>query len=557
MDDEFYMELIEEIIKSNTKDTATVKKIRRALCRKYKANIFPSFIQILTHANQKQYHALKFLISKPTRTISGVAPLAIMSKPFPCPHGKCIFCPGGPDSYFGNIPQSYTGNEPAAMRGLRNNFDPYLQTYNRLEQYQLLNQNLDKIELIIMGGTFPSYPKQYQNNFIKFALKAMNDYGEIFHKNEFNFQEFKDFFLLPCSIKDKNREKKIIEKISKLKGKTSLETEKLRNESSKIRCIALAIETRPDFCKKPEINTMLNQGCTRVELGVQTVYNDILKKSKRGHSVEDSIEATRLMKDSFLKVGYHIMPGLLGSTKEKDINIFKEIFTNEDFKPDFLKIYPCMVMPGTELNELYKKGKYEPLATKDAARIIAEGKTCIPKYCRVQRVQRDIPSKFIVKGVDVTNLRQYVEKQMKQKCRCIRCSEPKNKGLGATKLFRMDYNASQGQEIFLSIEDDKGILAGFCRLRKPCLPFRKEITENSMGVRELHVYSPSLRIGRKDKSSIQHRGYGQLLMKEAEKIAKEDFDCKKLLVIAGIGVKEYFIKKLHYTKDGTYVSKKI
>lgn len=558
MEEEFYRELIGKIIDSEMNDVNKVDKIRREMCRKHSSSEFPSYIQILMHASKKEYDKLKFLQTKPIRTISGVAPLAIMTKPIQCPHGKCTFCPGGLNSYFGDMPQSYTGNEPATMRAARNGYDPYLQVFNRLEQYQLLNHNLDKIEMIIMGGTFPSFDVKYQEEFVKHALKAMNDFGEMFYKEGFDLLKFKEFFELPCDVKDQPREENIKGKVLKLKGECSLEKEQLRNETSYVRCVAMALETRPDYCKGKEIDMMLNLGCTRVELGVQSIYDSVLKRSERGHTVKDAVEATQMMKDSFLKIGYHIMPGLDSSDKEKDVQMFKEIFSNPDYMPDFLKIYPCMVMPGTKLNEKYSQGKFKPLTTKEAASLIAEGKLYIPKFCRVQRIQRDIPTKVVAAGVDVTNLRQHVDGEMrikKIKCRCIRCHEPKDKPVGEVRMHRLDYEASNGQEVFLSMEDKNNTLIGFCRMRKPYMPFRKEITSGTVGIRELHVYSPSLTIGTKDDSSFQHRGYGKQLMLEAERIATEDFDAKKIAVISGIGVKEYFRKKLNYKKDGIYMSK--
>ena len=410
-----------------------------------------------------------------------------------------------------------------------------------------------------MGGTFPSYPLEYQNEFIKDALKAMNDFSMVFFKDDkFNFEYFKEFFELPSDIYSKERIERIHNKLLKLKGSTSLEEEQLRNEKIKIRCCVLNIETKPDVCKEDHINQLLNLGTTRVELGIQTLNNNILKITNRGHTVEDSIKATQLLKDSFLKTCYHMMQGLPDSTKEEDINNFKEIFSNQDYKPDALKVYPCMVMPGTPLYEQYKKGLFKPINTKEAAEIIIEGKKFIPKYCRVMRIQRDIPTKVTIDGVNITNFRQYVHEIMQRrgiKCNCIRCREPKNREIDfdSIKMIRENYEASNGNEIFISMEDIKNdILLGFIRLRIPHKPFRKEITNNSAGIRELHVYGKSIPLGEKGK--IQHNGIGKQLLNEAEKIAIEEFDINKMLIISGIGVKEYF-SRFNYNKDGPYMSK--
>ncbi len=526
-------------------DKKDFNKIKSRLSKKLNLKKIPSNAEIFLNTN------IKSIITKPTRTISGVAPLAIMTKPINCPSkAKCIYCPGGINSVFGSTPKSYTGHEPASRRALRNNYDPYLQVFNRLEQYSILNHPLDKIELIIMGGTFPSFNINYQDYFVKYALKAMNDFSDMFYKNNLSMKKFKKFFYLPGNINDSLRAEKIKSSLLKIKGFTNLKKEQLRNENSKIRCVALCIETRPDFCNVNHINQMLKLGCTRVELGVQTIYNNILKKINRGHTINDTIKATQLLKDSFLKVGYHIMPSLPYSTKQLDIKIFKELFSNQNFKPDALKIYPCLVIKGTKLYNLYLNKKYSPLSLEDTANLIINIKKSIPSYCRVLRVQRDIPSNLVV-NKSITNLRQYVDNLMIKKnikCQCIRCRKPKQQKIDFDniKLKRFDYESSNGQEIFLSYEDVKNdLLLAFTRLRIPYKPFRKEITSNSAGIRELHVYGPLTQIGK--SGLIQHQGLGKSLLKEAEKISREEFDIKKLLVISGIGVKNYY-KNLGYKK---------
>ncbi|MBM3200494.1 tRNA uridine(34) 5-carboxymethylaminomethyl modification radical SAM/GNAT enzyme Elp3 [Candidatus Woesearchaeota archaeon] len=557
---EYYEELIREIINKKL-NLAQALKLRRYLAREYKPETFPSIIQILTHADNKQVTKLKHLITKPARTSSGVSVVAIMTKPMKCPHGKCVTCPGGVNSYFGDVPQSYTGREPATMRAIRNHYDPYAQVFNRLQQYVLMDRTPDKAELIIMGGTFPSFPEEYQEEFVKYSFKALNDFGKMFYnKDKLQFDKFKKFFELPGDMDDEAREKKIRDKVSKLRMECSLDKEQEKNEKSKLRCVALCVETRPDYSSEKEINQMLGLGTTRVELGIQSVYDGVLRRIDRGHSVADTIEATMLLKDSFLKVGYHVMPGLPNSSRENDIEMFKELFSNQDFKPDALKIYPCMVLKGTKLYEQWLRGEYEPLTTEEAADIISEGKRHVPRFCRILRVQRDIPTKVTEAGAGITNLRQKVHEEMIKKgikCDCIRCREPKDRIaiLENAKLLRYDYQASGGKEVFLSFEDVKNdVILGFCRLRKPYKPFRKEITYNSAGIRELHVYGESTPIGK--KGAVQHKGYGKKLLQEAERIAEKEFDAKKILVISGVGVREYY-KKQGYKRDGAYMSKKL
>jgi elongator complex protein 3 len=546
----FFEEITEFILKNKpTKDE--IGRVKNRFCQKHKLKSIPTDIEILINAREKDIHFLKrFLLTKPTRTISGVAVCAIMTKPIKCPHGKCIMCPGGPKSFFGSIPQSYTGREPATMRARRNNYDPYLQVMNRLEQYVVLGHPIDKFELIIMGGTFPSFPKRYQEDFIMYSFKAFNDFSGLFFKGgKFDFIKFKRFFLLPGKVGDKRREQAIQKKLLYLKGKTTLEREQGRNEKSRVRVVALCIETRPDYCMEENIKEMLRLGTTRVELGVQSTDDSVLEGINRGHSVSDSVAATKLLKDSLLKVCYHMMPGLPGSNIDMDIAMFNELFANKNFKPDALKIYPCMVMEGTNLYDEYRKGDFRPITTNEAAGLIAEVKRFVPRYVRIMRVQRDIPTNVTVAGVDRTNLRQYVDKAMKEKeidCNCIRCREPKDNEVNYknVKLKRIKYSASGGTEIFLSMETGN-VLLGFLRLR---------ISDRICGIRELHVYGPSIEIGK--KGAIQHKGYGKMLLKEAERIAKKEFGKKKILVMSGIGAREYY-RKQGYKKDGVYMVKRL
>src|SRR3989344_1035245 len=538
---QFYEELFKEIKKRKIKSIDLVLKLIRELCRKHNPGIFPSMIEILMHANEKQFKELKFLITKPSRTISGVTPIAIMTKPLPCPHGKCIMCPGGPNSIFGDVPQSYTGTEPSTMRSARNFYDPYLTVFNRLEQYFLLNQSFDKVELIIQGGTFPSYPNKYQNEFITYSLKALNDFN-------FTLTEFKKLFELPSNL-TLERTKRIQEKILKLKGKSTLEKEIKRNEKSKIRCVGLTIETRPDYAQLKHANIMLNQGCTRVELGVQTTDNKVLSIIKRGHTIEETIKSFRILKDLGFKINAHVMLGL-----PEDKNNLMSLFSNPDFRPDMLKIYPCIIMPGTELAEMYKKGKYKPLETTETIKILAEFKTKVPEYVRIMRIQRDIPTKHSLGGVDKTNLRQLLQNYMNSHnmhCNCIRCNEIKSI-IKNPKIDIIEYKASEGKEFFISLKQKNEII-GFCRLRFPSKSLRKEIKNDSAIIRELHVYGTST--GLEKIGKVQHKGFGKLLLKKAEEICKQNSK-KKLLVISGIGVRDYY-KKLGYKQDGPYVSKLI
>ncbi|UCG68752.1 MAG: tRNA uridine(34) 5-carboxymethylaminomethyl modification radical SAM/GNAT enzyme Elp3, partial [Thermoplasmata archaeon] len=376
----------------------------------------------------------------------------------------------------------------------------------------------------IMGGTFTARNKEYQEWFAKRCFDAMNQTEA-----------------------------------------SSLEDAHSLNEFAPSRCIGMTMETRPDWCREDHIDEMLRLGGTRVELGVQTVYDDILDKIVRGHAVKDSIEATRLLKDAGLKVCYHMMPGLPGSSFERDIGAFKTIFENPDFKPDMLKIYPCLVVGGTKLYDMWKKGEYKPYDTEKNAELIAEIKDFIPNWVRIQRIQRDIPVNLISDGVDKSNLRQIVQdilKKREKSCRCIRCREVgisslkgKEPELDSIKLKRDEYEASLGKEYFLSFEDSKDILIAYARLRKPSkTSHRHEINEKScMILRELKVAGEMVPIGKIDAKMWQHQGYGKMLLSECEKIAQES-DAKTLLVMSGVGVREYY-RKLGYAREGPYMAK--
>ncbi len=591
---EFYNELIETILNArpikDSKDKSILTKdklnsIKMMLCKKYKIEQPPTEIEIFMQANPEQIKELRklpIMQTKPTRTASGVAVIAVMTKPFQCPHqtrkdgnGKpCIYCPGGPDSFFGDVPQSYTGREPATLRGLRNDFDPYLQIFNRLEQYIVSGHAPEKIELVVMGGTFPSFPAAYKKEFIYYCFKAMNDFSDLFMKKgfaKFDFEKFKKFFFLPGKVGDEQRTQLVKENVLKLKGKTKnisdagIQKEQLRNEKSNARCVALCIETRPDYGLVDEGNEMLDFGCTRAELGVQSIYDDVLWAINRGHYANKTIESTRTLRDLGFKIGYHLMLGLPASSLKRDAKMLQEIFENPDFKPDMIKIYPCMVIKGTQLYDMWKNKKFSAITTEQAASLIADFKRIVPQYCRIQRIQRDIPTNATESGVSMTNLRQLVEKlcsERKIKCRCIRCRElghQYNKyGVlpGKISINTIKYDAGHGREFFIAAEDvHKDILAGFCRLRFPSESLRKEITNDSAIIRELHVYGSALSIGAKDEISGQHKGIGKTLLSEAEFVAKK-YKKKKIVVISGIGVKEYY-KKLGYKKEGNYMVKNL
>ncbi|MBN1792744.1 tRNA uridine(34) 5-carboxymethylaminomethyl modification radical SAM/GNAT enzyme Elp3 [Candidatus Woesearchaeota archaeon] len=558
----FFDEIIAFVKESKpSKHALSLKKME--LCKRHKVKSNPTDIEVLLHASRKDLPFLKkYLLTKPTRTISGVAVVAVMTRPAPCPHGRCSMCPGGVDSVFGSVPQSYTGKEPATLRAIRNRYDPYLQVFNRLEQYVVLGQDPSKVELIIMGGTFPSLPKGYKESFVRDCFKAMNDFSRLFFsKGSLDISRFRSFFGLPGEVGSASRVKSIHKKLLSLKtaGKTTLEKVQLRNEKAAVKCVGLTIETRPDFARLKHARELLRLGCTRVELGVQSVYDEALERISRGHSVYDSITAIRTLKDLGFKLNFHMMLGLPGVDPKKELEGLEELFNNSNFKPDMLKLYPCMVLKGTRLFDEWKKGRFKPITTSQAARLIRDFKKTVPEYVRIMRVQRDIPTSQTAAGVDRTNLRQMIDEEMKrhgEKCRCIRCREIRGEAIREPVRQKIImYNASFGKEYFISFEDASERLLGFCRLRIPSQPLVKEITGSSAIVRELHVYGSAVAVGTSGGGKAQHRGFGRRLMMMAERIAMDEGKVK-VVVISGVGVRDYY-RRLGYKKEGTYMVKSV
>lgn len=574
-------EFFEKLSENPEMDKQKIANLKIELCRTHKeVKKIPTDIELLLRADPETSKKFrKILQTKPNRSLSGVTPVAIMTSPHPCPHGKCTMCPGGLDSPWGDKPQSYTGSEPATMRGERAGYDAYLQVFNRLEQYMVTGHVADKVDLIIMGGTFTARDISYQNEFITDSLKAMNDFSERFFVNgEFEINSFKEFFELPGDIHEKERILRIQKKILKLKNESDLQTEQKRNEKVIVRCIGMTIETRPDWGFLKEGNIMLEQGTTRIELGIQSVYDKSLESIKRGHSVADNKKSISILKDLGFKLNFHMMLGLPEGNNilikddlyihgdrlshKKDLDGLKELFIDPDYRPDMIKLYPLMVMPGTILQKDYEKGLFNPISTSEAAELVADFLPEVETYCRVMRVQRDIPSYKVLGGVDKTNLRQYVDKIMKERgseSRDIRARETGRKEAKEKPSFVLviqEYEASGGIEFFISMEDlANDAIAGFCRMRFPGKQLRKEITPTTAIIRELHVYGSAVGLGNSDKDSSQHKGFGKKLMAKAEEIAKKH-NYNKMIVISGIGVKEYY-RNIGYSDEGPYVGKKL
>ncbi len=521
MDPAIYLEIADEILAGSG-----VSKAKAVVCKRHRLEKFPSNADILgVLPDDMRRLLLPVLMKKPVRTLSGVAVVAVMTSPEPCPHGRCAYCPTGEGS-----PQSYTGFEPAALRGRRSEFDPFVQVSGRLSQLQTIGHNVDKAELIVMGGTFPARDRGYQEWFVRRCFDAMNGFG---------------------------REDKL----------ESLDIESAQgvNEKASVRNVGVTFETRPDYAGEEQVDWMLRLGGTRLEMGVQTLRDDVYKKMDRGHSVRDVIDATRIVKDAGLKLGYHMMPGLF-STPDEDKRMFETLFSSPDFRPDMLKIYPTLVLKGTGLFDMWEKGDYTPLSDDECVDLICEIKKGLPKWVRTMRIQRDIPAGLVAAGLKKGNLGELVQNRLDAegvRCRCIRCREAGlmdyKKGVQASDLTILaeGYEASLGREYFISAEDvEKDVISGYLRLRFPSKDaHRSEIDGETAVVRELKVFGRALKIGEQNTIKGQHRGLGRELLSKAEEISLENGKTR-LLVTSAVGTREYY-RRMGFERIGAYMGKKL
>ena len=462
---------------------------------------------------------------KPTRTISGVAPVAVLTRPHPCT-GTCIFCPDLP----GIMPTSYLPNEPGARRAAQLDFDPYRQTERRIHALMNIGHTTDKIELIILGGTWSRYPEEYQEWFIKRCFDGMN-----------------------------NDASSTIEEAQRL------------NEVAASRNVGLVIETRPDCITPREVARLRRYGVTKVQMGIQSLDDRILEKNRRGHGVKEIRDAFRLLRAGGFKIHVHWMPNLLGATAESDLEDFARIWNDPAYRPDEMKLYPCMVVEGSDLYDLWKQGVYRSYSTETLIELLARCKEQVPAYCRITRVMRDIPSSDIVAGCTFSNLRQMVRDHMTKRgatCRCIRCrevrTEPVDQGSLVFRTIRYDTDGTE--ERFIAAEEHEvrsgrssPLLAGFLRLsfpterEKSLLSIIPELRDVAM-IREIHVYGPSLALGSHEGGRAQHIGLGSELLKRAERVARAS-GYRRIAVISAIGTREYY-RKRGYVDGEYYLHKK-
>jgi elongator complex protein 3 len=434
---------------------------------------------------------------KPTRTISGVAPVAVLTEPYPCP-GECIFCPEP-----AGMPKSYLPDEPGAMRAAAHHFDPYDQAASRIATLRQIGHSVDKVELLILGGSWSAYPETYQEWFVRRCFDAMNGVDA-----------------------------------------TSLEEAQQRNETAEHRNVGLVVETRPDLITLHEVRRLRWLGATKVQLGIQSLNDRILALNKRGHTVADTRRAMRLLRLAGFKIVAHWMPNLLGATPQGDLEDFHRLWSDPALRPDELKIYPTALLVDTELYERWQRGEYEPYKEKTMVSLLSRCKTLIPPYCRVNRLMRDIPAPNIVDGVKKSNLRQIVQQHMAREglaCRCIRCREVRGEPID-TNTLRLDqvaYETDATRELFLQDVTPENDLAGFLRLSLPRAEPPVEELEGCAMIREVHVYGPALRLGAELDTAPQHAGLGTQLIEEAKRVARQA-GYERLAVIAAVGTRSYY-----------------
>ncbi|MEM4350197.1 MAG: tRNA uridine(34) 5-carboxymethylaminomethyl modification radical SAM/GNAT enzyme Elp3, partial [Candidatus Nitrosocaldus sp.] len=512
------MEIAKALMDDPCIDRMKVKKIIKAIAGKYLLPTLPKNSDILacieSHYCRKdipdgnnnnnvsklddaQSARLRMLLMvKPSRTASGVAVISVMPKPYPCPHGRCIYCPGGVEV---NIPNSYTSSSPATIVAMRYGYDPYMQIRSKLDALARNGHYTSKVELVIVGGTFLFMPIEYQRWFIKSCYDALNGFRS-----------------------------------------STLDEAIAYNEHADVRNVGFTVETKPDYCKEEHVDLMLSYGITRVEIGVQALNDEVYRLVNRGHTLQDVVDSFRIARDAGYKIVAHMMPGLPGSSIEQDIEEFRMLFNDARFKPDMLKIYPTLVLKDTPLYKLYERGEYKPYSEEQFIDLIARMKSIVPRWVRIMRIQREVDSSEIVAGIKHGNARQLALMRLEEqglKCRCIRCREAGLKSnvssIDPSKavLLREDYDAGNGREVFLSYEDpEQDLLFGFLRLRRPSsYAHRDEVKDksNACVVRELHVYGQVLPLSKHYPWSYQHRGFGRMLMEEAERIARDEFHASK------------------------------
>ncbi len=515
--------VVERILSNVARTRTELERTKREAAKRFPLNRYLSNSEILSSLPKDVRSSFEELLRvHPRRSASGIVVVTAFSAPYACPHGTCVFCPGGPRE---GTPQSYTRASPGMRSALSSQFDPFQQVRACLEKYERNGHNINKVETMIEGGTFISVPPDYQYSFVKGVFDGLNGY------------------------------------ISK-----SLEDAQVKNEGAKSRCVGLTLESKPDWCEPEQIDLMLSYGVTRLEIGVQSLRNEALARSNRGHTVEDSITAFQVAKDAGLKVTAHMMPGLPGASPEEDLEDLRRLFADESFRPDMMKVYPTLVVAGTSLARQFESRRYRAYDLETTIELLSEMKRFIPAWHRIMRIQREIPAYQILDGVKNGNLRELVLQRAQEKgfaCHCIRCREVALDDPAILErddeliLKRDDYSASGGTEIFCTFEYKKtGRIAGFVRMRHPSTISHREEMGSACVIRELKVYGSVVGFGRRNERAWQHRGLGSSLIREVERIAHQEFDAKKMVVTSAVGTRNYY-RMLGYERLGPYVVREL
>ena len=549
--------LLDQITETLPQDRRSLRKLKTSLAARLKTSLIRNDALLARYRldvdmglRPRSRPVEQILTLNGIRSQSGIAIVTVVTEPYPCP-GRCVYCPTEM-----RAPKSYLTNEPAVMRAVRNNYDPYRQVCTRLSTLHATGHPTDKIELIIKGGTWSFYPQAYQRGFIQACFEAANDFA-----NGSGFGVPRPAGHESRGGQGKNGHQPTAQ--SPQPRAHSLEEVQRINETAKDRIIGITIETRPDYVDESEISRLREMGITRVELGVQTLEEEILKRIVRDHATAEVRKATLLLKEAGFKVAYHIMPNLPGASPASDLQSLRSLFEDSGYQPDALKLYPCVVIESAELSQWWRDGRYIPYDDETLIELLIAMKQHVPPYVRIERVIRDIPSTSIRAGCTVTNLREEVFRRMRARglqCRCIRCRQVRSTSLRNFALRRYTYEASGGTEVFLSLEDAQtDRLGSLLRLRIPSAvrlstPHWMAALNGAALIRELHTYGQHVPLNQRDGNAAQHQGFGRLLLGEAERIAREEFSIDRMAVISGIGAREYY-RRLGYSLEGTYMVK--
>lgn len=538
-------------------DKDGVQRLKKRLLRDHRSATTPTDADIARHLDPAVARRFGHLLrKKPMRSQSGVAVVAVMSSPAACPHGKCIYCPGGPEA---DAPQSYTGFEPSTMRAKRHGYDPYRIVRSRLAGLDGNGHAIDKVELIVQGGTFPARDDAYQDWFVAGLYAGCNDGpGD----GGAAWEPLDDWERMDPGM----RTKRLVD----LQG---------ANETTRCRVVGLTIETKPDWCKQEHVDRMLRHGATRIELGIQCLDEETTRHTNRGHTVQDGADAMRVARDAGFKLCVHMMPGLPRIATEgggwatdpaADADDLRRLFKEPDWRPDMLKVYPTLVVEEgeTTLKRWWREGRFQAMDTAGAVEVLAESLRFVPEWCRIQRIDRDIPTTHVLAGVMNSNLRELAEAESARRGHPVRDIRAREVGMrlragavvdpGRLVVVRREYQAGGGTEVFLSLEDPQAdALVGFLRLRRVSEAAHRpefRVEGGAAVVRELKVYGSALGLGEHSDEAWQHRGFGARLLREAEAVAFGEWGVGRLLVIAGVGVKAYY-RRSGYEDAGPFVAR--